>query len=413
MVMPQRRRLSTNRGGSNILLPSTFCLATALFLLVANYYLVPFIVHRGRGGRSAAEVVGKGGGGILASLAGFVPRVATAENNMRGDAGGMGGWLTDGTTDAVVSDMMIAAPNLVELMDIHKRLVQSNDGVDMNVNGEWDRRYSLMDVIQSDTIADMLRSTVEDQADEVLSEKHFAAKQSCAKSGADVLKSGGWCLTPRVGGEYIGSIITGNSDNATFVIPKNHMVASSRLVSEILTLIEDEKVASVNDFGGGVGQYKEAILQQGNGQHVLPDRTRPEVEWKSYDGAGNVLDYTKGFVNYFDLTLPLELHKADWVVALEVGDHVPNQYEGMMIRNLHHHNCKGIILSWAVVGQDGHSHVNNHSNDCVISIFKELGYVEDLNLKAKLRNPVGNYAWFVGSTMAFRRLVASSGCPIQ
>jgi hypothetical protein len=57
------------------------------------------------------------------------------------------------------------------------------------------------------------------------------------------------------------------------------------------------------------------------------------VEWKSYDGAANAFDYTKEFVNYFDLTLPLELPKAYWVAALEVGENVPNEYEGMLIQN--------------------------------------------------------------------------------
>ena len=46
-----------------------------------------------------------------------------------------------------------------------------------------------------------------------------------------------------------------------------------------------------------------------------------------------------------------------------MGEHVSGNYEGMVIRNLHHHNCKGVILSWAVLGQGGHSHVNNNSND--------------------------------------------------
>ena len=72
-------------------------------------------------------------------------------------------------------------------------------------------------------------------------------------------------------------------------------------------------------------------------------------------------EYTQGFVEYFDLSMPLELPKADWVLSLEVGEHVPSNYEqAMLIRNLHHHNRKGVILSWSVIGQGGHSHVNNH-----------------------------------------------------
>lgn len=396
--MPQPAK----RGGSSSL-PVLRCLVMVMFILVAIYHC--FFIGGGEPWRQQAP-------GVLTSLADFVPRTA-AENNVR--VGYSGGVVktADGTTDIAVYDSIIAAPNLVELTNINKRLVQSKYGVELNVIGEWDRRYSLMDVTQSDTIADTLHLAVKEQADESLSEMRAVAKQSCAKPGAGVLDSGGWCLTPRTGEEYIGSIITGEHTNDAFVIPNNHLVASSRLVSAILTLIDNEKVASVNDFGAGVGQYKEAILHQDNGQNILPDRKRPKVEWKSYDGAGNVYEYTKGFVNYFDLTLPLELPKADWVVALEVGEHVPNEYEGMLIRNLHHHNCKGIILSWALVGQGGHSHINEHSNDYVISIFKELGYVEDLDLKAYLRNPDANYGWFVRSTMAFRRSVASAGCSTQ
>ena len=150
-----------------------------------------------------------------------------------------------------------------------------------------------------------------------------------------------------------------------------------------------------------MGQYKHAI------QTKFPD-----VMWKSYDGAGNTEEYTKGFVHFVDLTLPSELPKADWVVSLEVGEHVSGNYEGMVIRNLHHHNCKGVILSWAVLGQGGHSHVNNNSNDYIISLFKELGYKEDIDLKDKLRNPEDNYYWFPGSTMVFRQIDTSPslGC---
>jgi hypothetical protein len=43
------------------------------------------------------------------------------------------------------------------------------------------------------------------------------------------------------------------------------------------------------------------------------------------------------------LTLPLALPITDWVLSLEVGEHVPSASEGMLIRNIHRHNCKGVI----------------------------------------------------------------------
>ena len=291
------------------------------------------------------------------------------------------------------------AVNLEKFNFINSRLA-GKPGV-MNIDGKMGDlplEYSLRDVIDSDIMADELHPVVKEQADHMLLAKHIKAKQGCSSAGADVLDSGGWCLTPNTG-KKATSIIGYNGNE--IVIPNNHIVASPRIVGELLTFIEDERITSINDFGAGVGQYKSEILQK-----------LPNFNWNAYDGAGNVEEYTKGFLKWFDLTLPLELPKADWVISLEVGEHVPNEFEGMLIRNLHHHNCKGIILSWGTLGQGGHSHINNHSNDYIISVFNELGYIEDVDMKARLRNSKDNYRWFTGSVMVFRRSVASSslGC---
>jgi tryptophanyl-tRNA synthetase len=63
-------------------------------------------------------------------------------------------------------------------------------------------------------------------------------------------------------------------------------------------------------------------------------------------GAGNIEEFTNGFLKFFDLTIPLSLPRKDWVFSLEVGEHIPHQFEGMVLRNFHAHNCKGIVMSW-------------------------------------------------------------------
>jgi hypothetical protein len=60
-----------------------------------------------------------------------------------------------------------------------------------------------------------------------------------------------------------------------------------------------------------------------------------------FDGAGNVEEVTGGFVRFADLSLPLQMPRADWVVALEVGEHIPSAFEPTFVRNLHAHNCRG------------------------------------------------------------------------
>jgi len=102
-------------------------------------------------------------------------------------------------------------------------------------------------------------------------------------------------------------------------------------------LVEADPTTTINDMGAGIGQYGHALLAK-----------HPQAHYTGYDGAGNVEEFTHGFLNYFDLTLPLNLPVADWVLSLEVGEHIPHEHEHMMVRNLHAHNTKGILLSWAV-----------------------------------------------------------------
>jgi hypothetical protein len=43
--------------------------------------------------------------------------------------------------------------------------------------------------------------------------------------------------------------------------------------------------------------------------------------------------------------------------AAQVAEHVPAANEMMLLRNLHAHNCRGVLLSWATLGQPGTGHV--------------------------------------------------------
>ena len=83
----------------------------------------------------------------------------------------------------------------------------------------------------------------------------------------------------------------------------------------------------------------------------------------------------------------------------------------MYVRNLHRHNCRGVVVSWARLGQArhvavkstrthtiacnfivarlgqaGHSHINNHDNNYVIELFEDLGYTYLTNLTRELRH---------------------------
>ena len=94
--------------------------------------------------------------------------------------------------------------------------------------------------------------------------------------------------------------------------------------------------------------------------------------------------------------------KWEYIVSLEVAEHLPKQFEKIFIENLHENNTKGIILSWALVGQGGHGHFNERNNDYVKTLFKQLGYYNDVNEEILLRNKA-TVPWFKNTVMIFKR----------
>jgi len=222
----------------------------------------------------------------------------------------------------------------------------------------------------------------------------LAAQQCIEIEGHGLgLETGGWCLRSLAAAGSSGNLNL--QDGRNISIPSNHVPASKNIMKVLMMLISTENVTSISDYGVGVGQYGAELKTQ-----------MPRLVYYGYDGAGDVEAYTSGLVRWFDLTQLLNNPVTDWVLSLEVGEHIPSKYEGMFIRNLHKHNCRGIILSWGILGQWGHNHVNNHSNDYLSAVFVELGHARDLEMETLFRrrkDKEENYSWFMKSVMVFRR----------
>mmetsp|Transcript_1728 Transcript_1728/g.3791 ORF Transcript_1728/g.3791 Transcript_1728/m.3791 type:complete len:339 (-) Transcript_1728:4749-5765(-) len=225
---------------------------------------------------------------------------------------------------------------------------------------------------------------------QILSESRFKAKKFCHNVSTAVQNTGGWCLVPRTDDRRA---TIRHPNGISYPLADHHVPCSTRIVKELIFEFSRENTTSVNDFGAGIAQYKAAITS-----------ALPHIEYRAYDGAGNGEEYTSGMMQYADLTIPLDLPVADWVISLEVGEHIPSKYEGMLLRNIHRHNSKGVILSWAVLGQKGHSHINDHSNEYIVRTFVGMGYIHDIELSNRLRNGTDNYMWFTKSIMVFRKV---------
>lgn len=265
-------------------------------------------------------------------------------------------------------------------------------------NAECPRDYKLAEVNSTTDPSHVEKNS------RTLARLHDTLRKACEVSADEknaILKNGGWCYDVPM-----SKVVKLNGTNVDmdYRLPLHHVVADEVIVSILsksVLLKEDGSCClSLTDFGAGVGQYG----------HALRGRLA-KLEYHGYDGAGNVEEFTNNYVKFGDLTRPLSLKQTDWVLSAEVGEHIPHEYEAQVIANIHAHNCKGVILTWAVPGQHGNGHINCHSNQYLIQIFEELGYTFNKDLSAALRAHRTNGAeWFQHSAMAFDRITKPASC---
>ena len=159
------------------------------------------------------------------------------------------------------------------------------------------------------TLADVLASATAKADSQLLQTRHEAARALCgsAHSRLQTLRSGGWCLVRMVRDRLFGAeweFTFGRGGR--YRLPASHVPADILLLDGLRNLTDGCR-HSVLDLGAGVGQY---------GHELQADCG---LRWRGYDGAGDIEEYTRGFVHFADLTIPLSLPRADWVVSLEVA----------------------------------------------------------------------------------------------
>ena len=139
---------------------------------------------------------------------------------------------------------------------------------------------------------------------------------------------------------------------------QEHHAHDPELCQALIEVFREEG-GSVVDFGCGPGDYVKAMQAAG-------------IVCAGYDGNPKTSQFTQGVCQVLDLSIPVQLpERYEWVLSLEVGEHIPAAYETTFIQNLDRHNTWGVILSWAVEGQGGHGHVNERSNRYIEERFRQ------------------------------------------
>lgn len=153
-------------------------------------------------------------------------------------------------------------------------------------------------------------------------------------------------------------------------------------------------IRTVYDFGCGVGWYVRYLRDRG-------------LDVQGYDGNENVREISSLFFNNgfycqrIDLSKPvMSDEKADMVMSLEVGEHIPPEEEGVFIDNIVTNAEKYVLLSWAIPGQNGDGHINCRENGYIVSELKKRGFRLNVPVSILLRKNA-SLPWMTKTLMFF------------
>lgn len=168
--------------------------------------------------------------------------------------------------------------------------------------------------------------------------------------------------------------------------PKEHRF-DMHLTDAIIRMIKRRGYDSVIDVGCGNGSYASYINNAG-------------IQCYGFDGNPDTEKITKGNCMVADFAVPVSVDPANLVLCLEVGEHIPAEYEDVFVKNIIEHAEKMLILSWAIEGQGGCGHVNCHDNEYVIPKIEDSGLKYSFNDSTYLRM-YSSVNWFKNTLMVF------------
>jgi hypothetical protein len=167
-----------------------------------------------------------------------------------------------------------------------------------------------------------------------------------------------------------------------------------KLCGIIEFILNTNSIEKLLDVGCGFAEYSRYYKSKNN-----------NIDCDAYDGNPNTELLTEGFAKTLDFSKVVDLGKIyDCVLSLEVGEHIPKEYEQVFIDNICKHSKKIVILSWAVPGQPGWGHVNCQPNSYIIEEMQKRGFEYDKDYSNLMRNNIDSCWWFKETSMLFRKV---------
>jgi len=160
------------------------------------------------------------------------------------------------------------------------------------------------------------------------------------------------------------------------------------LARAIVDLAKEFKLYAATDIGCGDGSYTDYLNEN-------------SIWCRGFDGNPYTKALTEGRCQVLDFSVPTEISSTELVLCLEVGEHIPKEYEDILIENLVRCTDDILILSWAIPGQGGFGHVNCKSNDDVIDKLRKYNFTYLIDKSNYLRF-ASMRSWFKNTILIFK-----------
>ncbi|HEY3296755.1 MAG TPA: methyltransferase domain-containing protein [bacterium] len=174
-----------------------------------------------------------------------------------------------------------------------------------------------------------------------------------------------------------------------------HRVYDQTLAASIVDFCRKRNFKTVVDLGCGAGYYVQHLKDGG-------------LDCSGYDGNPNTPQITEGLCGVLDLSKPIDIGTRSCVVSLEVGEHIPAEFQEVYITNLLKTATDYLIVSWAIPGQGGLGHYNERPLEEIIRRIERDGVWRfDKDTALYLRS-TSTLPWFKNTVLCFENIKVSA-----
>lgn len=166
----------------------------------------------------------------------------------------------------------------------------------------------------------------------------------------------------------------------------NEHFFDDKLCRFIIDILKKYGIYTIADYGCGPGKY-------------VAEFNKNQIDAIGYDGSPDTTKIANQYCFVKDLTEVIDEQK-DAIMCLEVGEHIPEKFEHVLLNNIAKNARKLVILSWAIPGQDGYGHINCKTNEYIIGRMAILGFKYNADLSNEGRKKCSAF-WFRNTFMVF------------